>query len=168
MRWYRILGIQTDEEMTKFLLIIITLGALLMGCEKNEMPLFDTPFVYILTSDGASTATVGSDVDNVNTYYICLSATNVTENVTVDFSFTAGAGIKEGVDYVIVTEGTTLTFLPGIYRMPVRVRWKPHTLDNAADNTLTIALTGCSRDCSIGMPGPDGKMSSVTITKKNL
>lgn len=46
------------------------------SCTK-ELPLFDTPFFSIATQDGASTAVVGSDVENVNTYYVTMSSVSV-------------------------------------------------------------------------------------------
>ena len=52
--------------------------------------------------------------------------------------------------------------------MPIRVRWKEHQLDDSADNTLTIALTGGTDGFCLGMPGPDSKFSRLVITKKNL
>ena len=52
--------------------------------------------------------------------------------------------------------------------MPIRDRWKEHSLDDSADNTLTIALTGGTDGFCLGMPGPDAKFSRLVITKKNL
>lgn len=56
--------------------------------------------------------------------------------------------------------------------MPIRVRWKEHSLDDSADNTLTISLTisltGGTDGFCLGMPGPDAKFSRLVITKKNL
>ena len=137
------------------------------SCTK-ELPVYDTPFFYIATQDGASTAVVGSDVENVNTYYVTMSSVSRDGNAVVDFAVIPGDGLKEGVDYEVVTQGTTLTFLPGIYRMPLRIRWKEHVLDDSADNTLTIALTGGTDGFCLGMPGPDAKFSRLVITKKNL
>ena len=137
------------------------------SCTK-ELPLFDTPFFSIATQDGASTAVVGSDVENVNTYYVTMSSVSRGDNAAVDFTVTPGSGLKEGLDYEVVTQGSSLTFLSGIYRMPIRVRWKEHPLDDSADNTLTIALTGGTDGFCLGMPGPDAKFSKLIITKKNL
>ncbi len=153
---------------TKKNILLIALSAVLaLSCTK-DLPVYDTPFFYIATQDGASTAVVGSDVENVNTYYVTMSSVSRDGNAVVDFSVTPGSGLKEGVDYEVVTQGTSLTFLPGIYRMPVRIRWKEHVLDDSADNTLTIALTGGTDGFCLGMPGPDAKFSRLVITKKNL
>ena len=154
-------------NMKKNILLITLFAVLALSCTK-DLPVYDTPFFYIATQDGASTAVVGSDVENVNTYYVTMSSVSRSGNAVVDFSVTSGSGLKEGLDYEVVTQGTSLTFLPGIYRMPVRIRWKEHVLDDSADNTLTIALTGGTDGFCLGMPGPDAKFSRLVITKKNL
>jgi hypothetical protein len=154
-------------NMKKNILLMALSAVLAVSCTK-ELPLYDTPFFSIATQDGASTAVVGSDVENVNTYYVTMSSVSRGDNAVVDFTVTPGAGLKEGVDYEIVTQGSSLTFLPGIYRMPIRVRWKEHSLDDSADNTLTISLTGGTDGFCLGMPGPDAKFSRLVITKKNL
>ena len=154
-------------NMKKNILLITLSAVLALSCTK-DLPVYDTPFFYIATQDGASTAVVGSDVENVNTYYVTMSSVSRSGNAVVDFSVTSGSGLKEGLDYEVVTQGTSLTFLPGIYRMPVRIRWKEHVLDDSADNTLTIALTGGTDGFCLGMPGPDAKFSRLVITKKNL
>ena len=154
-------------NMKKNILLIALSAVLALSCTK-ELPVYDTPFFYIATQDGASTAVVGSDVENVNTYYVTMSSVARSDNAVVDFSVTPGDGLKEGVDYEVVTQGASLTFLPGIYRMPVRIRWKEHVLEDSADNTLTITLTGGTDGFCLGMPGPDAKFSSLVITKKNL
>lgn len=139
------------------------------SCEMVEMPIYKTSFVYIATSGGTDSAVIGSDVENVNTYYVYLSTGKFEENVTVDFAVEAGAGLTEGVDYKMVTKGNTLTFLPGIYRMPLRVQWLPNRVNDNADNTLRITLTGSNiQDIVLGMPGPDQRMKSLSLTKKNL
>lgn len=153
---------------TKKNILLIALSAVLaLSCTK-DLPVYDTPFFYIATQDGASTAVVGSDVENVNTYYVTMSSVSRGGDTVVDFSVTPGSGLKEGIDYEVVTQGTSLTFLPGIYRMPLRIRWKEHVLDDSADNTLTVALTGGTDGFCLGMPGPDAKFSRLVITKKNL
>jgi hypothetical protein len=154
-------------NMKKNILLVLLPVLAAFSCTKN-LPLYDTPFFCIATQDGASAAVVGSDVENVNTYYVTMSSVTREDNPVVEFSVTPGAGLKEGVDYVVVTQGSSLTFLPGIYRMPVRIRWKEHVLDDSADNTLTIALTGGTEGFNLGMPGPDAKFSKLVITKKNL
>ena len=54
--------------------ILLAAAALLTGCAKNELPLFDEPFVYVETSTGANVAVVGADMKATVTYYIGLSS----------------------------------------------------------------------------------------------
>ena len=154
-------------EMKRYLPLALALLAA-ASCEMVDMPVYDTSFVYIATAAGADNATIGSDVDNVNTYYVYLSSGPLAEALTVDFSVTAGAGLTEGVDYEMVTQGGQVSFLPGIYRVPLRIRWKPREVDPAADNTLVVRLTGNSGGFVLGFPGPDATFSALTLKKMNL
>ena len=156
------------NKMPRFFLFPLFPALLATACEMVDMPVFDTPFVYIATSAGADNAIVGSDVDNVNTYFIYLSSESLTEELKVDFSVTAGSGLTAGIDYELLAAGGTVSFLPGIYRVPVRIRWKPREVEDAADNTLVIRLTGNSKDFTLGFPGPDATFSKLTLKKMNL
>ena len=149
--------------------LFLAAAILLTGCAKNELPLFDEPFVYVETSTGADVAVVGADMQATVTYYIGLSCRAFTEPIGVNFSVTCGSGLAEGVDYTVVTPGNTVSFLPGIWRMPVRIQWKDHAIDESKDNTVTIAITGTSPGTfTLGYPGPAAKGSKLVITKKNL
>ena len=151
------------------LTLLFAAAALLTGCVKNELPLFDEPFVYLETSTGSDNAVVGADMRVTVTYYIAISCPAFTEPVGVNFTVTCGDGLAEGVDYEVVTPGNTVSFLPGIWRMPVRIQWKDHAIDESKDNTVTIAITGTSPGTfTIGFPGPAAKGSKLVITKKNL
>lgn len=150
-------------------MFFLAAAVLLTGCAKNELPLFDEPFVYLETSTGSDVAVVGADMQATVTYYIGLSCPAFTEPIGVNFSVTCGSGLSEGVDYDVVTQGNTVSFLPGIWRMPVRIQWKEHAIDESRDNTVTITLTGTSTGTfTLGFPGPAAKGSKLVITKKNL
>ena len=140
---------------------------LLAACNQEEFEAYDTPFVRITTDTGASNTTVLTNVRNVNTYIVALSSRPLTEPLTVNFEVKAGDGLAEGVDYELLTTGNTLVFEPGIYDMPIRIKWLPHPVDTAKDNTLTITLTGNSGQISLGLPGNDGLQRSLVIEKKN-
>ena len=149
--------------------ILLAPAVLLAGCVKNELPLCDEPFVYVETSTGSDVAVVGADMKATDTYYIAISCPAFTDPIGVNFSVTCGSGLAEGVDYEVVTPGGTVTFLPGIWRMPVRIQWKDHAIDESKDNTVTIAITGTSTGTfTLGFPGPAAKGSKLMITKKNL
>lgn len=153
------------EDMKKILYLLMMVA--ICSCADQEGEWFDTPFVRISTETGQASTVVLSDVRNVNTYYVYLSSPPLSEELTVSYEVIAGNGLQSGVDYEIVTGGETLSFLPGFYDAPIRVRWIPHRVDPAKDNTLTIRLTGNSRGFHLGYPGPGQLQRQLTIEKKN-
>lgn len=149
---------------------LLAISAILFsGCAGNKLPLFDEPFVYLETVSGSDNAVVGADMKATVTYYINISCPAFTEPIQVSFDISCGDGLTEGVDYAVVTSGSSVSFLPGIWRMPVRIQWKEHTIDETKDNTVVISITGTQPDnFTLGFPGPAAKGSKLTITKKNL
>jgi hypothetical protein len=138
---------------------------LFAACGKEEHQPFDHPFIHIMNNNSSS-ETVNYMANSVRTYNIYLSSKPLTENLEVTFQVTAGNGLKEGVDYEMVTPGNTLVFLPGIYDMPIRVRWiASPNLDTSKENTLTIELTSNNQDITLGLPGPDQLQKKFVITK---
>ena len=155
--------------MRTFRPILLFATLLVAGCAKNELPLFDEPFAYIETSTGSDNAVVGADMKAVVTYYIGISCAAFTDPIDVSFQVTCGDGLQAGIDYEVLTAGTSVSFLPGIWRMPVRIRWMEHPIDETKDNTVVIALTGAQPGTfTLGYPGPAAKGSKLVITKKNL
>ena len=75
--------------------------------------------------------------------------------------------LKSGVDFELVTKGSTLTFLPGIYDMPIRIRWMPNHLDENKDNTITIRLTGNNQGLTMGFQVPTVYSANWVIEKQN-
>ncbi|MBQ8487090.1 MAG: hypothetical protein IJ559_01500 [Prevotella sp.] len=153
----------------KKIFYVLTLVAVLCSCADQEGEWFDTPFVRIATSTGASSTVVLSDVRNVNTYSVYLSSTPLADDdsLTVSYEVVVGDGLVEDVDYKVVTSQNPLVFLPGIYDMPIRIRWLKNPVDPAKDNTVTIRLTANSKGYNLGYPGPDHKQSEVIIEKRN-
>lgn len=152
--------------MRKTILYSTTLIFLLLtACGKDEHQPYDHPFIHIMNNN-VSTETVNYMANAVRTYTINLSSKPLSENVEVTFKVTAGEGLKEGVDYEMITPGDRLVFLPGIYEMPVRVRWiASPNLDTSKDNTLTIELVSNSHNFTLGLPGPDQLQKKFVITK---
>jgi hypothetical protein len=141
---------------------------LFSSCTTDEKDPFDESFIHIMSDTGASEIVVGSDVNNINTYSIYLSSKSLSENVVVTYEITVGNGLKNGVDYELLTKGNELTFLPGIYDMPIRIQWKPNRVDEAKDNTITIRLMENNLGLTMGLPGPDGLQRELVIEKKNI
>ncbi len=146
--------------------IILCLCSVAVSCTKDEEP-FDNPFIYIEVDGGASSVVVNSDVNNTNTYNVYVSSRAFNRNLEVNYEIIAGNGLQAGRDFEIVTPGNTLTFMPGIYDMPIRIRWKPNPVDPSNNNTLTIRLTGNNMGFTMGVPGPDGLKRELVIRKSN-
>lgn len=138
-------------------------AAALCSCSKFKM--FDD--FYIAFSPTMSDPSTISEAGTITcAYYVHYAGTLADEAITVNYSITAGDGLKEGIDYEIVTKGGKLNFLPGIYNVPIRIRFMPNTLDAAKDNTLTIRLESCSvPSITLGMPGPAQNHREMKIYK---
>ena len=152
--------------MKKIIVMLLALVAL-CGCQKEEFEGFGMPFVKVTTTTGASQTVVLSNVNNINTYVVSVSSKMLTTALVVNYEIVVGDGLQEGVDYELVTTGNQLTFEPGIYDMPIRIKWLAHPVDETKDNTLTIRLTGNSQNLHLGVPGPDGLQKQLVIEKKN-
>lgn len=152
--------------MKKIIVMLLAVVAL-CACQKEEFEGYDVPFVKIATTTGASQTVVLSDVNNVNTYLVTVSSKALTSALVVDYQIVVGDGLQEGIDYQLVTTGNQLTFEPGVYDMPIRIKWLAHTVDETKDNTLTIRLTGTNQNLQLGVPGPDGLQKQLVIEKKN-
>ena len=150
-----------------FYCLLTPVSCLLSSCGDDGPEVFDQPFVRITTPSGTSSQVVLTNVRAVNTYTVYLSSRPVTDSLEVNYEIIVGNGLQEDVDYKIVTTQNPLVFLPGIYDVPVRVRWLKNPVDPMKDNTLTIRLTGNSKGYNIGFPGPDHIQSQVTIEKRN-
>lgn len=142
---------------------------LLTACGLEEHEAYQTPFVHIMKDD-ASTAIVSAQANTPasrpDSYSVYLSTAPLKNNLVVDFDLIVGNGLQEGRDFVMVTQGRSLTFLPGIYDMPIRIRWIANPVDPTKDNTLTIVLVDTNKGFNLGLPGLDHLQSRFTITKK--
>jgi len=152
---------KTSKYIFLFLLI-----PLLFSCGKDEFKPYDHAFIHIMRDEISST-TVSSKANYVAEYKIYLSSKPLTEKLTVTYSISTGEGLQQGVDYELVNTSDEITFLPGIYDMPVRIRWKSHQLDSQKDNTLTIRIESNSMGLTMGLPGDDENQREFTITKIN-
>ena len=135
-----------------------------LSCGLDEEPTYDLKFVHIM-NDNASEMTVSDKANTVGTYNVYLSSKVTREEVNVNYEITIGNGLKENVDYKILTKGNTITFLPGIYDMPIRIQWMANPIDKTKDNTIKIKLVSSDKNYNVGLPGPDKKQSEFKITK---
>lgn len=150
-----------------FVISSLLISMMLASCADDSPDVFDQPFVRIATESGASSTVVMSDVKAVNTYTVYLSSRALTDNLEVSYEILVGDGLTAGVDYQVVTTENPLVFLPGIYTMPIRIRWLEHPVDPSKDNTVTIRLTANSKGFTLGFPGPDHLQSQLVIEKRN-
>lgn len=156
------------KYINRLLISIISLfmGMTVVSCADDEEP-YDNPFIYIEANGGASRVVVNSDVNNINAYNVYVSSRAFSRNLEVSYEITVGDGLQAGRDFEIVTPGNTLTFMPGIYDMPIRIRWKPNRVDPSKNNTLIIRLIGNNMEFTLGLPGPDMLKREVVIEKRN-
>jgi len=152
-----------------FIICCLSFSAALSACADQEGEWFNEPYVRISTTTGQSSTVVLTNVRNTNTYSVYLSSQPLADNDSVEVSYEVivGDGLQEDVDYKVVTTQNPLVFLPGIYDMPIRIRWMKNRVDPTKDNTVTIRLTGTNKGYSLGFPGPDHVQSEVVIEKKN-
>lgn len=140
-----------------------------ISCVKNEMPLYNKGFVYLSSVSGAYSETVNSLTEMESTYYFYLSSKKIYKNIDIEYSVKSGAGLKEGIDYILLSPLKKTVFMPGIYRMPLRIRWLPHKLAGPDENnTLIIEIKSAGEGINIGFPGPNEIGRRLTIIKKNL
>ncbi|WP_228098747.1 hypothetical protein [Pedobacter sp. MC2016-24] len=135
------------------------------SCAKDEVKPYDHPFFHIMVDNKGEIDVLSNRKDTVD-YKVYLSAQLQFEPITVQYEVQVGDGLKEGRDFDLITEGTTLTFPQGIFERPVRIAWKESTLDPAKNNTLIIRLLSNSKNFTMGLPGPDQLQKQLVITKK--
>lgn len=152
-------------KSVRTLLYFIVSVLLLSSCSKDENAPYDLKFVHIMDNE-SSTVTVSEKANAIGTYSVYVSTSQFLSPITVTYKITVGNGLTQGVDYDLVNAGTELTFLPGIYDMPVRIKWKANPVDPARDNTITIDIIGVSDPAfTIGLPGKGQYQKSLVITK---
>ena len=157
--------------MTNKITIILAAATalLLSSCEKDKP--YAHPYDNNIQAEAAANATTSTETSQatvVRTYIICLSSKELSENLIVDYSFNVGDGLKAGIDFERVTTGNQIVFVPGVYSMPIRIRWLPNEIDPLKDNTITIRIENTSLGFTVGFPGPDQLSRQHTIRKINM
>lgn len=152
-------------------LSVTLLGVLLFSSCKVDMPFYTTPensFVYITDGNNLSKSEVWALAEGLTTdYYIKLSSGTRQSNLTVNFEIVPGDGLREGVDYSVVSpSGSSVVFTTGLYDRVIRIKWLSNSIDPSKDNTLTLRLTERSdNSVGLGLPGPAGNNVQYVITK---
>lgn len=155
-----------DKDMRRFILMI-SAALLAFSCTDHLEITFDDYYVCVKSENGMETSSVSADLnDYVVTYYVGLVSAERKEDLTVELEVVPGDGLKEGVDYEVVSS-KTVKFVKGIYTRPFRIKYLGHALDSSKDNSLTIRILSTSDpDIIIGYPGPSAKFSSHTVRKQ--
>lgn len=150
---------------------------LLLSCNKDENIVFDTPFISVVAYNSSSAGPISTEQEFVAEYVIQLNAAAPKKNVEVNYNIIVGDGLKEGLDFELITKGNSQTFLQGIYELPIRIKWLKtcvrdeegkiinDSLDDTKDVTLTIELKSNSENYTLGYPGPDKKAKKIVIKK---
>lgn len=152
-------------KMKKFL-ICTFITSFLFSCNKSDLEIRQHKFIHIMDRE-SSTATVSTQSNSIGTYNIYLSAPTreFMDSVVVEYKIMVGDGLTEGVDYQIINKSNLLTFLPGIYSMPVRIRWIANPIEATKDNSITIELVSNNKNYILGLPGPSQNQKSFKIIK---
>ena len=152
--------------------IFLTLALLAaVSCQKQQYVIYDNPYVYVYYSNDSSlseTSSVLSMSNNLQrTYNVCLSSRRRDTPLTVSYEIVVGDGLTEGVDFEMVTEGSSVTFEPDTYVQPITIKYLRRKVDKTQDNTITIRLTGADSEMQLGIPGAVPKNVTHTIKKTN-
>lgn len=145
--------------------VLFGLMLLLTSCGLDENPVYDLKFIHIMVNESSS-AKVSQKANMIATYNVYLSAPASNETVKVTYEIIVGNGLKEGVDFKLINNDNTLTFLPGIYDMPIRIQWFANPVDPSKDNSIKIKLISNDKGYSIGLPGPAKNQSELIIVKE--
>ncbi len=150
-------------KLLRYLLFVIFV---LYSCNKDNLEKYDNPFFHIM-KNGESKELISSEADVVSEYFIYFSSKYFNKTVNVFYNIQVGNGLKEYEDYIVLNKLNKITFLPGIYQMPIRIKWLPKKVEEGDNNSITIKIISNSMNYNIGLPGKDKKQSSFVITKIN-
>lgn len=148
------------KNIILLLLLVLTVTA----CNKEMATPYDNPFFYIHVNN-SETVNIQYNRSGVVDYKVYLSSKSQFETINLQYAFEIGDGLKEGVDFEILSPSRSLIFSPGVIERTISIRWISHPLDASKNNTLTIKLLGNDKGINIGLPGPDKKQSSLKFIK---
>lgn len=155
--------------MKKTIFIFFAALTALSGCHKLEYRVYDNPYIFIAEKGDATyleTSRVSARKNNfVKEYDVYFSTRAVDYPVTVNYEIIVGEGLQQGLDFTLDTPGTSLTFQPGTYILPIQITYLKNSVSSDNDNTITIKLTAADKDITIGIPGAEIHNASHTITK---
>lgn len=148
-------------------IFVLMLMSAVSGCSDRLDLVFKDYYVCIKDENGFSTSKIGASLDNMlMSYYVNLVSPILDHDLVVEYEVIPGDGLKEGVDYELVSSSKKIRFSPGVTKMPIRINYLSNPLDEKKDNKLTITLVSCSdKSIILGYPGPDSYYRSHVVTK---
>ena len=152
-------------KLRNITLLLLLISLITTSCNKDETEPYTLRFIHIMDNESSAVA-VNQNANSIGTYNVYLSSPQFFEPIKVTYTITVGDGLTEGVDYEIISSSREITFLPGIYDMPVRIKWLSHNIDETKNNTISITLVSTDNAAyTLGLPGMDQKQKSLVITK---
>lgn len=155
-----------NKPMKNIVLPVLVLCLTLSSCNRDEISVFDAPFVHI-NFNNVSSANINSNRKDIASYYIYLSSKPLYQDMLLDYSVIVGDGLKENVDFKVLTTEFPMVFPKGINRRPIQIQWMDNVVDPTKDNTLTIQLNSNNLNITVGFPGPDANQSKLVLEKVN-
>jgi hypothetical protein len=147
------------------LLLLISAAICIHSCKKHEI-IFDHPFVYITDRFENISSSINCMSIVIEPYIVYMSSKLPNKDVEIYFEIVAGDGLREGIDYTLLTSPSSpLLFPNGTFQREIRIQWLSHSIDKSKNNTLKIVLKGNSENFTLGMPGPAERYKQHTITK---
>lgn len=152
--------------MRRFLNIICIglLSIMALSCNKELKQPYDHPFFYIHVNQVSSINVQASRNETLD-YKVYLSTKLQYEPITLNYEIIVGDGLKEGVDFEVLTDKTKLVFKPGYFEMPITIKWISNPLNATKDNSIIIKLLSNDRNITVGLPGPDKNQAQLKINK---
>ena len=145
------------KKLNSLLALAAAISMLLFtACEDEEPALYNAGDVFHFASGSSSI-----NEDDINAIAIPVIFTKTGgQSGSVSFSI-SGEGIQENVDYEVLNTESTLSFGADDYQDTIFIRPIDDN-DLGEGKVLTITLSGGTEP--VGFPGPDGLLSTHTLT----
>ncbi|SKB40946.1 hypothetical protein SAMN05660841_00371 [Sphingobacterium nematocida] len=145
-------------------IVVLLLSVMMISCNKELVKPYDHPFFYIHVAQ-ASEINVQASRNEVVDYKVFFSTKLQYEPIKLQYEIIVGDGLKEGVDFEVLSNRSELVFKPGYFELPITIRWKANPLNPSANNYVIIRLLNNDKGITVGLPGPDKKQTELKINK---
>ena len=147
--------------MKKLSLLIILFISVIYGCENDDIPNHE----YNSGSFVAFKTNAYEAKENASQIKIPVMVADKGRDQTVEVAFNIAKNdsVAIGTDFELLNESKSLSFQPGEGVKYIQIA-PVNTLVEEGDKVFEIELLSNSKDYQIGMPGPDNKNASCTVT----